>query len=75
MSNWISVKDRLPEDQDECFIFVPTFDSRGVKSTPYVLHGTYWEECEEWTTCEGENFSIDEVTHWQPLPEPPEEDR
>jgi hypothetical protein len=73
MSNWISVKDRLPEDG--------SFDEDG-----YVLVWVKWRcpaiarkdwaqgwKPEHWRTDCGERLEIKDVTHWMPLPEPPKE--
>ncbi|MGA6102147.1 DUF551 domain-containing protein [Psychrobacter pocilloporae] len=56
MSNWISVKDRLPKYKDSYLVFVkmPWQETRVVRFCPTV--GFY---------------SNGTVTHWQPLPEPP----
>ena len=60
LNGWISVKDKLPEDQDEVLVL-----TRSMKGMRNVDKG-YW--------------SIDhfihrgcaQVTHWMPMPEPPE---
>ncbi len=56
-SEWISVKDRLPKDKSEVLFYDE-------------LCGIYigWFD-EEWQT---EHFNCDSVTHWKPLPNPPE---
>ena len=61
MSEWISVKDRLPEYGD------------GNVLIAYKQGGIYidsWdEEYEEW-----DDAGIDDdITHWMPLPEPPKD--
>ena len=57
MSDWISVKDRLPENEDEVLIYMGHYEvgwySREV-----------WRGVDEWRL---------EPTHWMPLPEPPAE--
>ncbi len=65
MSNWISVKDRLPKSRDwyltytNGFIAILFFD--GVEVGGEKI---YWLESGDW---EGN------VTHWAPLPAPPED--
>jgi Protein of unknown function (DUF551). len=54
---WISVKERLPENGQEC-IFC---DIRGHRFIVEYDDQTYMP----W---------FEEVTHWQPLPEPPEKE-
>jgi hypothetical protein len=57
MSKWISVKDRLPNEDEN----VLTYSSNPFYETFYInrLIGK-----DEWL--------YDGVTHWMPLPEPPE---
>lgn len=63
-SEWISVKDRLPERKED--VYLCCIDSLAFPGTQYIRilkfygDGT-WEH--------GGN-----VTHWMPLPEPPKED-
>ena len=68
MSNWISVKDRLPDDKDKYLVLTSQDKQQwtgcynlSVKPNEWLLHG--------WTTKDG--WHPFEVTHWQPLPEPP----
>lgn len=65
MSEWISVKDRLPEKgQDFLCIFKNGRIYDGYKSDSiygdYIIHGVSYVNV----------F----FTHWMPLPEPPKED-
>ena len=57
---WISVTDRLPEDEEYVLIFT---------AGGSVLLGFY--DSDGWDTLEG---YLREVTHWMPLPEAPEEE-
>ena len=60
MSEWISVKDRLPETGNWCLCFA----DRQVEIL--FLDGTnpvFWLQLGDFEH---------EVTHWMPLPEPPE---
>lgn len=64
--NWISVKDRLPEQTARCL--VARWDS--VTKTPFI--DILWHENGVWWNRQhGGNYA---VTHWMPLPEPPKED-
>jgi hypothetical protein len=56
MSEWISVKDRLPEHGSTCLI-VTTKKEEGISIAWFEK--AYWSK---W-----------DVTHWMPLPKPPEE--
>ncbi len=68
MTDWISVEDRLPEAS-----------FRGL-SEPVLVYGTkgidlatYWHTESVWMP-EHSGAPLDSVTHWMPLPEPPEAD-
>ncbi len=78
MSEWINVKDSLPKDGQDCLVYhwedshitVGYFESYNVRyyieadgSKFYTNHG--WETEIPWAQKGG-------VTHWMPLPEPPE---
>jgi len=63
---WISVEDRLPEDNDQYLVKVPNspFNRKG-----FAVSG--------FSKSIKPNFSydrthMDSVTHWMPLPNPPE---
>jgi hypothetical protein len=58
---WISVKDRLPEDDVE----VLTFETGNYKVNAVSEYTQWW-----WDSNEGFKRN---PTHWQPLPKPPEE--
>lgn len=67
MSEWISVEYRLPEDYTT--YIVCSEDDRTVWFMDY--YGCGWESCDS----DGESrVKRADVTHWQPLPEPPTED-
>ena len=59
---WTPVKDALPEDGQPCLVYTR---QRGRFALVYQ-----WEYCDEY---EINSFDTFEVTHWMPLPEPPEE--
>ena len=64
LNGWISVKDRLPEDDKE----VLAYDSEHKE----IVIAFYDSEYEEWTY---DDWYDGEITHWQPLPELPEVER
>lgn len=70
MSEWINVKDRLPEPFVSVLIFVPSepspifeayYVSKGVFNAANIMRGNY-----------GRLKVGDVVTHWMPMPDPPE---
>lgn len=86
---WINVKDRLPDEDVDVLILVREIEHYGrhdEKRDIYRWIFTGWRVDGEWATtyCHGSRYIHDEneksthcehtVTHWMPLPEPPEED-
>ena len=60
MSKWISVEDRLPEDMVEVLAY-----AGGDMAVAFLRRGQ-WESEDGW-------LLVDNVlTHWMPLPEPPQ---
>lgn len=60
MQNWIKCSERMPEKYKAILV--------------HNIFGEMWVAClsfrnEFWC----DNLKVDEVTHWQPLPEPPQE--
>lgn len=64
VGGWISVKDRLPEDEYECLIIT--------KGRWYYI-GWFKGDIQKWVV-DGVVWCYVEVTHWIKLPEPPKED-
>lgn len=67
-SGWISVRDRLPEEifgESETVLVIAKMSHLGISgySENYYLA---WTVNREWMGCKGT------VTHWMPLPDPPE---
>ena len=74
MSEWISVKDRLPEDMGEVLVIVS-----GKPHENVTLDGAYelaeYDPVEGWILEMWPEWSSGVVAHWMPLPEPPEEEK
>lgn len=71
MNEWISVDERVPESSADVTVFSEEY---GVVNG-YYWSGIGWAPTEEpkWFVCCGEHEgSVYDVTHWQPLPEPPQ---
>ena len=62
VQEWISVKDRLPEDI--CPVLV------ALEGLNIAFHGFYQDE-KWWTVGAGTRPFTQKVTHWMPLPQPP----
>ena len=65
MSEWISVKERLPE-HGQVIAFSPQYKE-------YMI-GYLDESSVEGIFCHCDGVELYQVTHWQPLPEPPGEE-
>ena len=61
---WINVKDRLPEDLEDILFFDGKDIFKGHISKSYM------DEFHTWVSVSGNG--IYDVTHWMPLPEPPQ---
>lgn len=63
VQEWISVKDRLPEEKVDCIVYY---------KHAYCDNDGYWAI--RFCFYDGEKFQFDpayKVTHWMPLPHPP----
>lgn len=71
MNEWISVKDRLPEDEDEIVLVIAS----GKPKHNITLNRAYelanYSPEEGWILTEYPEWECATVTHWMPLPEPP----
>ena len=63
-SEWINVKDRLPEDENHVLALTET--AKGRKN---IVRAYYCQSLHTWAAGMNNN-----VTHWMPLPEPPKEE-
>ena len=69
MMEWVSVKDRLPEeDENEYILFT---DRQSVFFGRYYYRNCHKKEC-LWKPENGYIHQSSEITHWMPLPKPPE---
>ena len=64
IGGWISVKERMPEDYVN--VLIAMTDVAG------TFVAVAWRENNGWNDGEG-GWPDENVTHWMPLPEPPEE--
>jgi len=67
---WISVKDRLPENRSMCLTYSPKGKMR-VAQAFLPNPDDHPNDC--WWSVHGQGAHYVAVTHWMPLPEPPEE--
>ena len=65
-NNWISVKDRLPEDDKDVLVY----NSRSKE----IIIASYNSNYDEWDNLYNyyDYLPVDVITYWQPLPELPE---
>ena len=71
MTEWISVEDRLPDRDTIGKKYLIWFIPLSENSTPSIAFG-YWQG--GWWIVPSATVGIDEykITHWMPLPDPPE---
>lgn len=71
-AKWISCKEKMPEDNTSVlFVYV---SENGIKSVHYGYHQTIKGLGSSWAKPSGGlQYCDDEVTHWQPIPEPPKD--
>jgi len=66
-TEWISVKDRLPDNHDDVLVVGEGWDNMN-------WWRIYFYEKGIWYTIDGDEVneqSQSKITHWMPLPEPP----
>jgi hypothetical protein len=65
-ARWIPVSERLPEENVSVLVFTKDgkFDRAG-------MHVAILDEDGEWYPSHGDGYMFPVVTHWMPLPEPP----
>lgn len=65
--DWISVNKRLPEESGDYLVFVEGL----IENMMYSKRHSAWNATD--LNCH-KNYEITTVTHWLPLPEPPEQE-
>ena len=74
MTNWIKTSDRMPENGAHVLVYGRWYDDWFVAGATVEIfpnsNQVFW--CLSYRPTHGTE-SMDEVTHWQPLPEPPAE--
>jgi hypothetical protein len=67
---WISVKDRLPKEN----ILILCCSLKSLSPTYGWFDGTFWNVNDEPNYLKDKIDCISFITHWMPLPKPPEEE-
>lgn len=72
-TQWISIEDRLPEADQNVLLYVDYSVYETI--TMFVGHLLERDGHHHWAPYDwnGLGFNFDDITHWMPLPEPPEE--
>lgn len=76
--SWISCSDRMPEmGERQCYVLAADFKNNYPPSIPNTQVGVYGDWFNDgnptWDDGDGEDLHLKEITHWMPLPEPPQE--
>ena len=76
VQEWISVKDRLPDNKEHDWVLAQVVEDNGYMHIPKVmeyrqLRNDWFEETYGWLS---EHNGLFSVTHWMPLPNPPKGD-
>ena len=73
VQEWISVKDRLPDNKEYDWVLAQVVEDNGFMHIPTVMEyrqskNDWFEETYGWLSDHNGAFT---VTHWMPLPQPP----
>lgn len=73
VQEWISVKDRLPDNKEYDWVLAQVVEDNGFMHIPKVMEyrqsrNDWFEETYGWLS---EHNGLFSVTHWMPLPNPP----
>ncbi len=69
---WISVEDRLPDDPNEC-VLATHICAHGLQTAFTAFCSIRGYTSPDWAIMYAGH--VNDVTHWQPLPDPPEVDK
>lgn len=77
-NGWISCSERMPEmGERQCYVLAADFKNNYPPNIPNTQVGVYGDWFNDgnptWDDGDGEDLYLKEVTHWMPLPEPPQE--
>ncbi|MBF5231176.1 DUF550 domain-containing protein [Escherichia coli] len=75
---WISCSERMPKmGERQCYVLAADFKNTYTPNIPNTQVGVYGDWFNDgnptWDDGDGEDLYLKEVTHWMPLPEPPQE--
>ncbi|HAW3874324.1 TPA: DUF551 domain-containing protein [Escherichia coli] len=75
---WISCSEQMPEmGERQCYVLAADFKNNYPPNIPNTQVGVYGDWFNDgnptWDDGDGEDLYLKEVTHWMPLPEPPQE--
>ena len=73
VQEWISVKDRLPDNKEHDWVLAQVVEDNGFMHIPKVMEyrqqrNDWFEETYGWLS---EHNGLFSVTHWMPMPNPP----
>ena len=73
VQEWISVKDRLPDNKEHDWVLAQVVEDNGYMHIPRVMEyrqakDDWFEETYGWLS---EHNGVFTVTHWMPIPKPP----
>ena len=76
VQEWISVKDRLPDNKEHDWVLAQVVEDNGYMHIPRVMEyrqrrNDWFEETYGWLS---EHNGLFSVTHWMPLPNSPKEE-
>jgi hypothetical protein len=66
---WTSIKDKMPELTSGQSGPLIVSNGKEVYDDCMYIHGSFWVH---YGGYDNDSFEIDDVTHWMPLPEPPD---
>jgi hypothetical protein len=64
---WISIEERLPQEKERVLVL-----EKEEHGDPFFISIANRDEDEFWLD-DGPALELDKITHWMPLPEPPNE--